>query len=162
MTTAVTEKTSTIEVGEKAPSFTLPTDGNGSITLSELRGKKVVIYFYPKDNTPGCTQESKDFRDAVEAFTSANTTIIGMSKDSVASHDKFKTKYDLPFLLASDESGDILEAYGVWKEKSMYGKKFMGIERTTVLIDESGTITKIWPKVKVNGHVDEVLREVSN
>ncbi len=146
-----------VEIGSPAPSFTLPTDSNGTITLSDLKGKKVVLYFYPKDNTPGCTQESCDFRDNVSKFTDANTEIIGISKDSVKSHDNFKGKYNLPFVLASDQDGTTCEDYGVWVEKNMYGKKYMGIERATFLIDENGIIQHIWRKVKVKNHVDDVL-----
>lgn len=147
---------SEFNIGDQAPDFTLPTDGEGNITLSELKGQKVVLYFYPKDDTPGCTQESCDFRDNLSQFNALNTAIIGISKDSVAKHDKFKAKYDLTFPLASDETGDVCENYGVWVEKSMYGKRYMGIERSTFLIDEEGKFAKIWRKVKVPGHVDEV------
>lgn len=147
-----------LQEGQQAPDFTLPTDGDGQLTLSDLRGKKVVLYFYPKDDTPGCTQESKDFKDAEQAFAQANAIIVGISKDSVTSHDKFKQKYALPFALASDETCDVIKAYDTWKEKSMYGKKYMGVERTTVLIDEHGIVQKIWRKVKVKGHAQEVLK----
>lgn len=161
MAEAATENESaTIEEGQNAPAFNLPIDGGETLSLSGLAGKKVVLYFYPKDDTPGCTQESKDFRDVQDKFSAANTVILGISKDSVKSHDKFKAKYKLPFHLLSDEECEVSKAYGVWKEKSMYGKKYMGIERTTVLIDEKGIIAKIWRKVKVTGHVDEVLKVV--
>ncbi len=155
------EKTQKLETGSQAPDFTLPTDGNGEITLSSLKGQKVVLYFYPKDNTPGCTTEACGFNDALPEFDKLNATVIGISKDSVKKHDNFKGKYDLKFTLASDENGDICERYGVWKEKSMYGKTFMGIERTTFLIDEDGKITHIWPKVKVKGHIEEVKEALS-
>ena len=145
-----------LNIGDAAPDFTLPTDGNGEITLSNLKGQKVVIYFYPKDDTPGCTKESCGFSEALPAFNKMNTAIIGISKDSVAKHDKFKAKYNLQFPLASDENNDTCERYGVWKEKNMYGKKYMGIERSTFLIDENGKIAQIWRKVKVPGHVEEV------
>jgi peroxiredoxin Q/BCP len=146
-----------LKIGDAAPEFTLPTDGNGSVSLAGLRGKKVVIYFYPKDDTSGCTKEACGFRDAMPDFSKVAGVVIGVSKDSVKSHDKFKTKYSLPFILASDENADTCEKYGVWAEKSMYGRKYMGIERTTFLIDEKGVIRGVWPKVKIDGHVDAVL-----
>ena len=124
---------------------------------SEAKGSPVVLYFYPKDDTPGCTKEACGFRDAFPDFSALNATIVGVSKDTVTKHDKFKAKYELPFHLASDEDGSLCEAYGTWVEKSMYGKKYMGIERATFLIDASGVIQGIWRKVKVNGHVEEVL-----
>jgi len=151
-----------LQIGDTAPPFTLPTDNGGEINLTTLKGKKVVIYFYPKDNTPGCTTESCDFRDQKPAFEELNAEIIGISKDSVAKHDKFKAKYDFNFPLASDEDGNVCESYGVWKEKSMYGKSFLGIVRSTFLIDENGKIAQIWRKVKVKGHVDEVREAIEN
>jgi peroxiredoxin Q/BCP len=144
-----------LEIGNTAPDFTMPTDGGGEVTLSSLRGKPVILYFYPKDDTPGCTTEACGFRDQFPAFSGA--TVIGISKDSVASHDKFKAKYNLPFILASDAEGDVCGNYGVWGEKSMYGRKYMGIDRSTFLIDAEGKIAGIWRSVKVNGHVEEVL-----
>ncbi|NIY77136.1 thioredoxin-dependent thiol peroxidase [Thalassospira sp. HF15] len=150
----------TVDVGDKAPDFELPTDGNGSVKLSDLAGKPVVIYFYPKDMTPGCTTESCEFRDAEPDFSAVDAQIIGISKDSAERHDKFKAKHDLNFILASDENGTTCEDYGVWKEKNMYGKKFMGIERSTFVIDGSGVIRNAWRKVKVKGHVAEVLEAV--
>lgn len=147
---------SELSIGDQAPDFTLPTNGNGEITLSGLKGKKVVLYFYPKDNTPGCTKESCSFRDHKKDFESLNTQIIGLSKCSVKKHDNFVAKQELNFPLASDENSDVCEQYGVWKEKSMYGKKFWGIERSTFLIDEDGKIAHIWRKVKVPGHVEEI------
>lgn len=147
----------TLKVGDAAPDFTMPTDGGGSISLSALSGKPVILYFYPKDDTSGCTAEACQFRDGLPNFTAADAVIIGVSKDSVASHDKFKKKYDLPFTLASDEKTDVCERYGVWVEKSMYGRKYMGIERSTFLIDRSGKIAKLWSKVKVPGHGEDVL-----
>ena len=147
----------TLKIGDKAPDFALPTDGNGTVALKALRGKKVVIYFYPKDDTSGCTKEACGFRDAMPDFSKIAATIIGISRDSVRAHDKFKQKYALTFTLASDESGEVCEKYGVWVEKSMYGRKYMGIERTTVLIDEKGVIRGLWPKVKIDGHIGEVL-----
>jgi thioredoxin-dependent peroxiredoxin len=143
-----------------APNFTLPTTPHQKLELASLRGKNVVLYFYPKDDTPGCTLESKDFAAAHDDFAELNTVIIGVSKDSIKSHDKFKDKYCLPFQLVSDETGNVCEQYGVWVEKSMYGKKYMGIERTTFLIGADGKIAKIWPKVKVEGHVKEVIKAV--
>lgn len=151
-----------IEIGTKAPDFSLPGDSDSKITLSSLKGKKVVLYFYPKDDTPGCTQEAKDFRDLIKEFEAANTVVIGMSKDSPKKHDKFKEKYDLPFSLASDEEGSILDKYGVWIQKSMYGKKYMGIERATFLINEEGIISEAWRDVKVKDHAQEVLSKVKS
>jgi thioredoxin-dependent peroxiredoxin len=146
-----------LSVGHAAPDFTLPTDGNGTVSLSSLKGKSVVLYFYPKDDTSGCTKEAIAFNGLKKQFASANTEIVGLSADSVASHDKFKKKYALDFTLGSDEGKSMLEAYGVWVEKSMYGKKYMGIERTTVLVDKAGKVAAIWNKVKVDGHAEEVL-----
>lgn len=150
----------TLSMGDPAPNFTLPVDGGKTIMLSELVGKKVILYFYPKDATPGCTQEACSFRDYKPNFDKKNTIIIGISKDSVNSHEKFKEKEDLNFILASDETGHVCEKYGVWVEKSMYGRKYFGIERSTFLIDEQGKISKIWRKVSVPGHVEEVLESV--
>ena len=147
----------TVEIGEKGPDFTLPTDGNGSVKLSGLKGKKVVLYFYPKDDTSGCTAEACGFRDSFPDYGGTDAVVIGISKDSVASHDKFKKKHNLPFTLASDASSDACEKYGTWVEKSMYGRKYMGVERSTFLIDEAGRIAGVWRKVKVPGHVEAVL-----
>jgi peroxiredoxin Q/BCP len=147
----------TIVVGDKAPSFKMPADGGGELSLDALKGKAVILYFYPKDDTPGCTKEACGFRDALPDFSAANAAIIGVSKDSVAKHDKFKAKYDLPFALGADEDGAVCEAYGTWVEKSTYGRKYMGIERATFLIDGEGVLRGVWRKVKVNGHVDAVL-----
>jgi peroxiredoxin Q/BCP len=147
----------TIEAGTPAPDFTLPTDGGASVTLSALRGRPVVLYFYPKDDTSGCTKEACGFRDAFPDFTGADAAIIGVSKDGVASHDKFKTKYALPFTLAVDAETAVAAAYGVWVEKSMYGRKYMGMDRATFLIDRDGVVRQVWRKVKVTGHVDAVL-----
>jgi len=146
-----------IKEGLKAPDFTLPTDGAGTISLKDFKGQKLVLFFYPKDDTSGCTKEACGFSENIKPFEKLGVAVLGISKDSVKSHDKFKAKYDLKFPLASDEHSDVCERYGVWVEKSMYGKKYMGIERTTFLIDATGTIEKIWPKVKVDGHVDEVM-----
>jgi peroxiredoxin Q/BCP len=149
--------TKTLAAGDRAPDFTLPTDGGGNVSLQGLKGRKVVLYFYPKDDTSGCTMEAKSFNDHKAKFAAAGAEIIGVSADSVASHDKFKKKYGLGFTLASDEEKKMLEDYGVWVEKSMYGKKYMGIERSTFLIGADGKILKAWTKVKVPGHVEEVL-----
>ena len=145
-----------LSIGDVAPSFEVNIDGSGKFSLSAAKGSPVVLYFYPKDDTPGCTKEACGFRDAFPDFSALNATIVGVSKDTVTKHDKFKAKYELPFHLASDEDGSLCEAYGTWVEKSMYGKKYMGIERATFLIDASGVIQGIWRKVKVNGHVEEV------
>jgi len=150
----------TIKIGDKAPDFTLPTDGGGKLTLSKLRGRKVVLYFYPKDDTSGCTAEACGFRDGFPKFGKLAAEVVGISRDSVASHDKFKKKHELPFVLASDEKGEVCERYGVWVEKSMYGRKYMGIERATFLIDEKGVVRGVWRKVKVPGHVEAVLTAV--
>ena len=147
----------TLEIGQRAPDFEMATDGGGMVSLAGLAGKKVVLYFYPKDDTPGCTKEACGFRDSHPDFAGLDAVVVGVSRDSVARHDKFKAKYDLPFTLASDTDGGVCESYGTWVEKSMYGRKFMGIERTTFLIDEAGVIRNIWRKVRVNGHVDNVL-----
>lgn len=147
-----------LKEGDAAPAFTMPASGGKTVSLAKLKGKHVVLYFYPKDDTPGCTLEGKDFSALKEQFASANVEIIGVSKDSVASHDKFCAKYDYSVTLASDENGAVCEAYGVWVEKSMYGKKYMGIERTTFLINAEGVIAKVWRKVKVEGHAEDVLK----
>ena len=150
----------TLQPGDPAPDFTLPTDNGGSITLSALQGRKVILYFYPKDDTPGCTKEACGFRDALPDFTGSGAEVIGISKDSVAKHDKFKAKYELPFTLASDTDGAVCAAYGTWVEKSLYGRKYMGIDRATFLIDEAGIVKAIWRKVSVTGHVAAVLAAV--
>ena len=146
-----------VEVGDKAPDFTLPSDGGGKVSLKALKGNAVVLYFYPKDDTSGCTAESCAFRDALPNFSKAMAEIIGISRDTVASHDKFKAKYGLTFPLAADEEGKVCEAYGTWVEKSMYGRKYMGIERSTFLIDAKGVVRNVWRKVKVPGHAEAVL-----
>ena len=146
-----------LEVGDKAPEFTAPADGGGKIKLKVLRGKKVVLYFYPKDNTPGCTTEACDFRDNIALFAKQGVAVLGVSPDSVASHDRFKSKFDLPFPLISDPEHEIAEAYGVWKEKSLYGRKFMGIVRSTFVIDEQGKIAEIYSKVKVKNHAGSLV-----
>src|SRR5579859_3509830 len=147
----------TLAIGDQAPDFTLPTDGNGTVTLSALRGKPVILYFYPKDDTPGCTTEACGFRDALPDFTGSGAVVIGISKDSVAAHDKFKAKHALPFTLASDTEGAVIARYDSWVEKSLYGRKYMGIDRASFLIDGTGVIRGIWHKVKVAGHVAAVL-----
>ncbi len=149
-----------LKPGDKAPDFDLPTDGAGRISQAGLKGQPVVLYFYPKDDTSGCTSEAQGFSNARQAFEDAGAVVIGVSKDSPASHDKFKSKYDLSVTLASDESGEMLERYSVWVEKSMYGRKYMGIDRATFLIDAEGVIRQVWRKVKVSGHVDAVLAAV--
>jgi thioredoxin-dependent peroxiredoxin len=146
-----------LQIGEPAPDFSLHCDGGNTMSLSDFTGRKLVLYFYPKDDTSGCTAQAIAFNGLLAEFTATNTAILGVSADNVASHDKFKKKYELNFPLASDETKTMLEAYGVWQEKSMYGKKFMGIDRTTVLIDASGKIVKVWSKVKVPDHAEEVL-----
>jgi len=146
-----------LEVGNPAPDFTLPRDGGGEIRLSDFRGRKVVLYFYPKDDTPGCTAEAIAFNGLKADFEKAGTDIIGFSADSTARHDKFKKKHGLDFPLASDESKSVLNTYGLWVEKSLYGRKYMGVERATLLIDADGRIAQIWRNVKVPGHAQEVL-----
>ena len=146
-----------LEVGKKAPAFTLPCSGGETISLAAEKGMNTVLYFYPKDDTPGCTTEAKDFTSLAEDFAAANCTVIGVSKDTPAKHDKFIAKHQLSVKLVSDEEGDLLEKYGVWVEKNMYGRKYMGIERATYLIDTSGTVQNIWRKVRVKGHAAEVL-----
>jgi peroxiredoxin Q/BCP len=146
-----------VKAGDKAPDFDLPTE-NGRISLASLKGKAVVLYFYPKDDTSGCTAEAQAFTDSAAAFEKAGAVVVGVSKDSVKRHANFRTKYDLAVTLASDEPGETIERYGVWVEKSMYGRKYMGIERATFLIDKQGVVRQVWRKVKVPGHADEVLK----
>ncbi len=147
-------------VGDKAPDISLPRDGGEIVNLSDFVGKKVVLYFYPKDDTPGCTKEAIGFTESVDAFAALDTVILGVSKDSVKKHDKFVAKHELKIALLSDEEGDVCERYGTWVEKSMYGKTYMGIERATYLIDAEGKIAQVWRKVRVPGHVDAVLDAV--
>jgi len=149
-----------LSIGDIAPAFDLPTDGEGQLKLSDLKGKKVVLYFYPRDSTPGCTTEGKDFTDLHDKFVNANTVIVGASKDSVKRHNNFKAKYEFPFALVSDEEGVLCEAYGVWVLKKNYGKEYMGIERSTFLINEDGTIVAICRKVRVKEHSEKVLESV--
>ena len=150
----------TLQIGDMAPDFTLPDETEKNVTLSKLRGKKVVLYFYPKDNTPGCTKEACDFRDHFAAFKKDDTLVFGISKDSAKAHTKFKDKYSLPFTLLVDANADVCEAYGVINKKSLFGKTFLGIQRSTFLIDEKGIIRAIWRKVKVSGHVEQILDEI--
>jgi len=150
----------TLQPGDAAPDFDLPSDGGGQVRLADFKGKKLVLYFYPKDDTSGCTSEAQAFTAAADDFKKAGAVVVGVSKDSVKSHDKFKAKYELNFPLGSDAEGKAVEAYGVWVEKSMYGRKYMGIERATYLIDGAGRIAKVWRKVKVTGHAAEVLKAV--
>jgi peroxiredoxin Q/BCP len=149
--------TAALQVGDRAPDFDLPTDGGAPVSLAGLRGGKVALYFYPKDDTSGCTAEAVAFDGLLEKFAGANTKVLGISPDSPASHGKFRRKHGLSLALASDEANAMLAAYGVWREKSMYGRKYMGVERTTMLIDAEGRIARIWRKVKVPGHAAEVL-----
>lgn len=146
-----------LQAGDKAPEFKLLSDEGQEVSLSDFRGKKVVLYFYPRDDTPGCTRESCAFRDGWAQMKQKGAVVLGISADSVASHQRFKQKFNLPFPLLSDPEKKALDAYGVWKKKSLYGRTFLGIERTTFVIDEEGRIAKIFPKVKVDGHFDEVL-----
>jgi len=146
-----------IDVGDRIPESTVATDGGGTMALSDLAGGKAVIYFYPKDDTPGCTTEAQGFRDAIGDFAATGVTVVGVSKDGVAKHDKFKAKHDLPFTLISDTDGTLCEAFGTWVEKSMYGRKYFGIDRATFLVDADGVVRRAWRKVKVKGHVAEVL-----
>ncbi len=146
-----------LKIGEKAPDFTAVTDTGAEISLSSLRGKKVVLYFYPRDNTPGCTQEACDFRDRAEALAAKDAVVLGVSTDTVASHEKFKAKHALPFTLLADPDKELVNAYGVYQEKKQYGRSFMGTVRTTFVIDAEGTITNVFEKVKVKDHADAVL-----
>ena len=152
----------TLEIGKKAPDFTLPCDNGEQVRLKDYRGRKLVLYFYPRDDTSGCTLQAHTFTAYLSDFTAKNTEILGVSADSPQSHDKFKAKHKLAIKLASDESHAMLKKYGVWVEKNMYGRKYMGIERTSFLLDEKGIIQQIWRKVKVKGHVEEVLTSVAS
>ena len=149
-----------LKFGDKAPEFSLVADNGEKISLKDYRGKKVVLYFYPKDMTSGCTQEACDFRDNIKKIEKKKAVVIGVSPDDTKSHNKFKDKYELPFTLLSDETKTMLNDYGVWQEKSMYGRKYMGVVRTTFIIDEKGKIEKIYEKVKVPGHIDEILQQL--
>ena len=150
------------EIGKEAPNFSMPTDNGAVVTLSMLRGTRVVVYFYPKDDTPGCTTEGQDFSANKEEFDALNTHLYGVSKDSIESHNKFKKKYDFTHTLLMDLEGEVCDAYGVWVEKNMYGKRYMGVERATFLVDEKGILRNIWRKVKVKGHVASVLEAVQS
>ena len=147
-------------VGKKAPAFTLPSGGGGQVRLSGLKGKKVVLYFYPKDDTSGCTMEAQQFQAALGDYDKRGVAVLGVSPDGCAKHVKFAEKYGLTFALLADEDHAVAEKYGVWVEKSMYGRKYMGIQRATFLIDETGKIARVWPKVKPNGHAEEVLKAI--
>ncbi len=147
-----------LQPGDPAPDFTLAATAGETVSLGALKGRKVVLYFYPKDDTSGCTLEAQNFSALRGAFADAGTEVIGVSPDSLKSHDKFRAKYGLDLTLASDEAKDMLQAYGVWAEKSLYGRKYMGVERTTMLIDRESVIRQVWEKVKVSGHAEEVLR----
>lgn len=149
-------KTPTLQAGDTAPAFTLPADGGTTVSLADHAGRYVVLYFYPKDDTPGCTKQAIGFTERLDDFAAQDAVIIGVSKDTVAKHDTFKAKHELGITLASDVDGEVLERYGVWVEKSMYGKTYMGIQRATFLIGPDGSIVETWPKVRVKGHVDAV------
>jgi len=151
-----------VSEGDKAPAFAMTTDGGGTVSLKDLKGQTVVLYFYPKDDTPGCTKEACAFRDSMPDFSGLDATIIGVSKDSVKRHDNFKAKYDLPFTLASDDDGAVCKAYGTWVQKKLYGREYMGIERATFLINGKGVVAKVWRRVKVAGHVEEVLESAKS
>jgi thioredoxin-dependent peroxiredoxin len=146
-----------LKPGDLAPSFDLPTAGGARVSLASLAGKRVVLYFYPKDDTPGCTTEALNFTEKAKQFAAAKTVIVGVSRDSVAKHDRFAAKHGLDLILASDEDGTVCNRYGVWVEKSLYGRTYMGVERATFLIDEKGRLKQLWRKVKVRGHVEDVL-----
>jgi peroxiredoxin Q/BCP len=146
-----------IKAGDKAPNFTAPADGGREVSLAQFAGKPVVLYFYPKDDTPGCTKQAIGFSELADDFAAAGAVVIGVSKDTAAKHDKFRDKHGLKVILASDADGDVCERYGVWVEKSMYGKTYLGIERATFLIGADGKVARVWRKVKVPGHVEEVL-----
>ena len=149
-----------IDAGQTAPDFTLPRDGGGEVALSDMRGSTVVLYFYPKDDTSGCIKEAQAFSEHRSQFEAAGATVLGVSRDSVTDHDRFRDKHGLSVILLSDEDGKVCESYGVWGEKSMYGKSYMGIDRATFLIDGDGQVRRVWRNVKVPGHVDEVLQAV--
>ena len=149
-----------VDVGDKAPAFKMATDDGGEISLASLKGRNVVLYFYPKDDTPGCTKEACGFQESLPNFSKLDAAIIGVSKDSITRHKNFKSKYGLNFTLGSDEDGSVCESYGVWKEKKNYGRTYMGIQRSTFLIGPDGKVIRIWPKVRVKGHAEEVLSAV--
>lgn len=151
---------SALNIGDIAPDFTLPADGDRDVSLSDFKGKTVVVYFYPRDDTPGCTKQAIGFTERLGDFEAVGAVVIGISKDTVTKHDKFRDKHDLKVILASDADGDVTERFGAWVEKKMYGKTYMGIERSTFVINPDGTLKAIWRKVKVPGHVDAVLDAV--
>lgn len=151
-----------LDIGDKVPDFELPSSSGREMSLSDFKGKKIVLYFYPKDDTPGCTVEACDFRDTQADFSALNAIIVGVSKDALNSHEKFIEKYKLPFVLLSDTDLKLMEAFGVWKEKTMYGKTALGVSRSTFLIDENGILIKAWPNIKATGHVGKVLEELKN
>ncbi len=151
-----------LEEGKPAPDFSLPSTDGKPLRLSDLKGKSVVLYFYPKDDTPGCTKEACDFRDSIKTIQKQDALVLGVSADSLGSHEKFQQKFKLPFPLLSDENKEVLKQYGVWKEKSFMGKSYMGIERTTVVIDKKGNVQRVFPKVKVEGHCQEVLETLKS
>ncbi len=152
--------TKELKAGDPAPPVDLPTAGGGRVSLSALKGKRVVLYFYPKDDTPGCTTQALNFTEKAKQFAAAKAVVVGVSRDSPAKHDKFAAKRGLNLILASDEDGAVCQRYGVWVEKILYGRTYMGVERATFVIDENGRLARIWRKVKVAGHVDEVLKEI--
>lgn len=154
--------TKILELGDSVPDIKLPSSEGKEVSLHDFKGKKIVLYFYPKDDTPGCTTEACDFRDAQEDFSKLNVEIVGVSKDSLHAHDKFISKYQLPFILLSDEELKLMEAFGVWKEKTMYGRTALGIVRSSFLIDEDGKLVKAWRNIKATGHVGKVLEEVKS
>lgn len=147
----------TLQAGDPAPDFDLPADGGGRVRLTDFKGRKLVLYFYPKDDTTGCTNEAKGFSEAAEAFQAAGAVVVGVSPDTATRHDKFKAKYGLNLALGADADRAVIERYGVWVEKSLYGRKYMGVERSTFLIDAAGRVRRVWRKVKVPGHIVEVL-----
>lgn len=153
---------SDLTVGQAAPTFSIETDTEGTVTNETFAGQPYVIYFYPKDDTPGCTKEAVGFTQSADAFAAKGVRVLGVSKDTIAKHGKFREKYNLGVLLGADEDGSVCEAFGTWKEKSMYGRTYMGIERSTFLVDADGKLAHIWPKVKVKGHVEDVLSHVEN
>ena len=150
------------KIGDKVPKFKIPLSDGSSLDSNDIKDKKYILYFYPKDNTPGCTTEAKDFSNKIKQFKKLNTEIIGVSKDSIETHNKFIDKQELKILLASDESGKVLEKFGVWVEKNMYGRKYMGIQRSTFLINEKSKIEYIWEKVKVKGHVEDIINKIKS
>ena len=152
--------TKTLKPGDPAPPFDLPTAGGGRVSLSALKGRRIVLYFYPKDDTPGCTTQALNFTEKAKQFAAAKAVVVGVSRDSPAKHDKFAAKHGLNLTLASDEDGAVCERYGVWVEKTLYGRTYMGVERATFLIDEKARLAGVWRKVKVAGHVDEVLKAI--